>query len=141
SFRVFRRFGYLASALERIPTHAVSRLYLEGPSGESTVVESDGPVALMIRRLDFDALLVSLAVEAGAELVTGADIVQASMDTDGVVLRARDGRRFDAPVVIAADGVHSVVARRLGLNPGWPPRSVALDMMEETPRAMLRDVD
>jgi len=141
SFRVFRRFGYLASALERIPTHAVGRLHLEGPSGESTVVESDGPVALMIRRLDFDALLVSLAVEAGAELVTGADIVQASMDADGVVLRARDGRRFDAPVVIAADGVHSVVARRLGLNPGWPRRSVALDMMEETPRTMLRDVD
>ena len=141
SFRVFRRFAYLAPELERIPTHAVGRLYLEGPGGESTVVESGVPVALMIRRLDFDALLVSLAVEAGAELVTGADIVQASMDADGVVLHARDGRRFDAPVVVAADGVHSVVARRLGLNPGWPRRSVALDMMEETARTMLRDVD
>src|SRR5262249_51053446 len=32
-------------------------------------------------------------------------------------------------------------ARRLGLNPGWPPQSIALDMMEETPRSMLRDVD
>ena len=38
----------------------------------------------MIRRVEFDALLVSLAVEAGAELVTGADIVQASMDDHGV---------------------------------------------------------
>ena len=41
--------------------------------------------------------------------------------------------------MIAADGVHSVVARRLGINPGWPASSIALDMMEETPRDVLRD--
>ena len=46
-----------------------------------------------------------------------------------------------APLVIAADGVHSVIARRLGLNRGWAPCAVALDMMEETPRATLRDID
>ena len=141
SYRVYHRFPYLETELDRIPTHAVGRLYLEGPSGESTVVESDGPVALMVRRLDFDALLVSLAVEAGAELVTGVDVVQATATATGVVLQARDGRRFDAALLIAADGVHSVIAKRLGLNPGWPRRSVALDMMEETPRTMLRDVD
>src|SRR5262249_9063491 len=54
---------------------------------------------------------------------------------------ARDGRTFEAPVVVAADGVHSVVARRLGINPGWPRDAVALDLMEETPRTILRDVD
>jgi geranylgeranyl reductase family protein len=141
SVRVLRRFPYLEPALGRIPTHAVSRLRLEGPGGESTIVESREPAALMIRRVDFDALLVSLAVEAGAELVTGVDIVQALATREAVVLTARDGRRFEAPLVIAADGVHSVIARRLGLNPGWAPRAVALDMMEETPRAALHDVD
>jgi flavin-dependent dehydrogenase len=95
----------------------------------------------MIRRVEFDALLVSLAVEAGAQLVTGVDVVQASADDDRVTLTARDGRRFESTTVIAADGVHSVVARRLGLNKGWPSKSVALDMMEETPRVALRDVD
>jgi len=83
---------------------------------------------------------VSLAVEAGVEIVNG-DIVQAHEHRDRVVLTARDGRRFEAPIVIAADGVHSIVARRLGLNPGWPATAVALDMMEETPRAALRDLD
>ena len=33
------------------------------------------------------------------------------------------------------------MARRLGLNPGWPATHVALDMMEETSRTVLRDVD
>jgi len=119
----------------------VSRLYLEGPGGESTIVESDCPAALMIRRVEFDALLVELAREAGAELIDGVDIVRASQSASGVVLESRDGRTFEAPIVIAADGVHSVIARRLGLNPGWPASKVALDMMEETPRARLRDID
>ena len=141
SLRVLRRFPYLNRELPRIATHLISRLYLEGPDGASTVISGDTPAALMIRRVEFDALLVSLAVAAGAELISGADIVQAREDADRVTLTTRDGRRFDAPVVIAADGVHSVVARRLGLNPGWPTSAVAFDMMEEAPRAVLRDVD
>ena len=114
---------------------------MKGPGGESTIVESPEPAALMIRRIEFDALLVSLAVEAGAELVTGVDVVQASAGREGVVLTARDGRRVEASLLVAADGVHSVIARRLGLNRGWGPRAVALDMMEETPRSILRDLD
>jgi geranylgeranyl reductase family protein len=141
SMRVLRRFPYLGRSLDRIATHYVSRLYLEGPDGESTVVESDTPAVLMVRRLEFDALLVALAAEAGAEVVSGADIAHAREDRAGVTLTARDGRTFHAPIVIAADGVHSVIARRLGLNHGWADTSVALDMMEETPRAALRDVD
>ena len=141
STRALRRFSYLAQALPRIATHTVSRLYLEGPDGVSTVVESDEPAALLVRRIEFDALLVDLAREAGADIVTGVEIVQARQDAHGVTLDVRDGRRFTAPFVVAADGVHSVVARRLGLNPGWPASRVAIDMMEETPRAELRDVD
>jgi flavin-dependent dehydrogenase len=141
SMRVLRRFPHLARELGRISTHEISRLYLEGPTGTSTVIESEGPAALMIRRVEFDALLVSLAAEKGAELVPGVDVVHARQDAHAVTLVARDGRTFTAPIVIAADGVHSIVARRLGLNPGWPASSIALDMMEETPREQLRDVD
>jgi flavin-dependent dehydrogenase len=142
SMRALVRFPYLETELSRIATHRLSRLYLEGPDGDSTVIASARPAALMIRRVEFDALLVALAEAAGAEVIAGADIVQADgADRDRIVLQARDGRRFESPIVIAADGVHSVVARRLGLNRGWPASSVALDMMEETPRTALRDVD
>src|SRR5256885_194503 len=134
SLRVLRRFPYLEDELPRIATHTVRRLYLEGPEGRSTIIESDGPAALMIRRVEFDELLVSLAVQAGAEVVTGAEVVQAHETPDAVELTTRDGREFEARVIIAADGVHSTVARRLGLNAGWTASSVALDMMEETPR-------
>ncbi len=141
SMRALLRFPYLRPELSRIATHSVRRLHLEGPDGKSALVESDQPAALMVRRFEFDALLVSLALDSGAELVTDADVVQAREVDDVVELTARDGRRFSSRTVIAADGVHSVVARRLGINPGWPAASVALDMMEETPRSTLRDLD
>jgi geranylgeranyl reductase family protein len=141
SMRALVRFPYLESRLPAIATHTVSRLYLEGPGRESTIVTSNGPAALLIRRVEFDALLVSLAREAGAELVSGAEVVQAREDRDEIVLTTRDARTFAAPVVVAADGVHSVIARRLGLNRKWPASAVALDLMEETPRTELRDLD
>src|SRR5262245_52035808 len=78
SARALRRFPFLEPALGRITTHTLTRLRLEGPDGVSAVVTSPAVAALMVRRVEFDALLVSLAVEAGAELVTGAEIVQAS---------------------------------------------------------------
>jgi len=141
SLRVIPRFPYLEPALGRIATHQVSRLALEGPDGDSTVIHSRVPAALMIRRVEFDALLVSLAREAGAELIEGVDVVAAAQDANGVTVTSRDGRTFTGAVAIAADGVHSVTARRLGLNTGWPDTAIALDMMEESPRQTLRDVD
>ena len=95
----------------------------------------------MIRRIEFDALLLSLAREAGAEVVQGVDITRAHEMDRSVVLRSRDGRTFEAPFVIAADGVNGVVGRRLRLNPGWSPTAVAIDMMEETPHDQLRSID
>jgi geranylgeranyl reductase family protein len=141
SVRALKRFPYLNGALDQIATHYISRLHLEGPDGNSTLVTSDEPAALMIRRFEFDALLLALAAEAGAEVVPGADVVQVTERADSVSLTTRDGCTFSASAVIAADGVHSVIARRLGLNPGWPASAVALDMMEETPRAQLRVID
>ena len=109
-------------------------LYLEGPSGAtSSACRLRGPAVLLIRRIEFDHLLASLAVEAGARLLAPAPIAQARQDADGVTLRTRDGRELRARMVIAADGVNSVIARRLGMNPGWPAAQLALDMMEETP--------
>jgi geranylgeranyl reductase family protein len=138
SMRVFARFPYLERALERIDTHAVAKLYLEGPSGDVFRMQSDGPAVLLIRRLEFDATLVDLATDAGATVLAPAAVAQAAQDDSGVTLTLRGGGAIRAPIVIAADGVNSVVARRLGLNRGWPRSAVALDMMEEAPNADLR---
>src|SRR5207237_1318706 len=83
----------LERALAPIPHLPVSSLYLEGPSGDVFRMQSNGPAVVLIRRIEFDHLLTTLAMEAGAELVAPAAIAQAAQDEDGVTLALRDGRR------------------------------------------------
>jgi len=141
SIRALRRFPHLAEPLKTIDTRLISRLHLESPNGGRVELQSDAPAALMIRRIEFDAMLVRLAREAGAEVVAGAEIVQAERTGNGIRLSTRQGQAIVAPQVVAADGANSVVARRLGFNSGWPASHVALDMMEETPFDALRCTD
>jgi geranylgeranyl reductase family protein len=138
SARAERRFPWLADALHDVNVHRVARLHLEGPRGAALDLESGSPSVLLVRRVEFDAALVRRATAAGARLLTGFEITQASEDADGVTLQARDGRRVRAAAVVAADGVHSVLAKRLGVNTRWPRTHVAIDMMEETPVETLR---
>jgi len=138
SARVLTRFPWVREIFSGIDTHNVSDLHLEGPSGGVFRMRSPTPAVLLIRRIEFDDALARRAMAAGAALEAPVEIGQASEDADAVTLRARDGRVFRAPIVIAADGVNSVIARRLGLNPGWPASHLALDMMEEAPVQHLR---
>jgi geranylgeranyl reductase family protein len=136
--RALRRFPYLESALDGIATHRVARLYLEGPSGRGVVLTSPAPAVLLVRRTEFDAALVRLATDAGADLVEGAWVSRVHEGDDLVRVTTRDGREFEAGYLVAADGVNGVVTRRLGLHDGWAASSLALDMMEETPNERLR---
>ncbi len=141
SARVTRRFPYLQPALHRIATHWISRVRLEGPSGGCVDLRSDTPAALMIRRIEFDALLATLAGEAGARVVAGADVAHARQHDEHVVVTTRDGRCFSGRYLIACDGVHSTTARKLGIVDAWPRNALAIDMMEETSNASLRARD
>lgn len=77
------------------------------------------PYGLVKPRSEFDKLLADRAVAAGARLfentnVTAPIIDQLSDRIVGVV--AKDGRRFTAPIVIAADGNSSRLAVSMGLT-------------------------
>lgn len=141
SMRALGRFPWLGPALNRITTHFISRLHLEGPGGQSVVLTSPTPAVLMIRRVEFDHLLARLAVESGAELIEDAWVSQVSAGEQGVRVETRDGREFRARYLVAADGVNGIVTRRLGLHPGWDPSALALDMMEESPNPVLRSAE
>lgn len=137
SLRAVRRFPWLESALGTVDVHRLSKLHLEGPHGTSAEVTSESDCVLLVRRVQFDHALLQTALDAGARLAAPFEITQVTADGTGVTLQSREGRRLSAPWVIAADGVHSVIAKRLGVNAKWPRRSLAIDMMEETPEARL----
>jgi geranylgeranyl reductase family protein len=138
STRALRRLPWLADALEGVERHWISRLHLEAPDDASFDVESPRPCVMLVRRVELDHALVREAVRGGARFEAGFEITQAAQDSSGVTLQSRDGRRLRARFVVAADGVHSVIGKRLGVNARWPRTHLAIDMMEETPEELLR---
>ena len=76
-------------------------------------------------RLRFDHLLANAAQAAGAELIQKAEIVRA--DTASRTLEARDGRKFQARMMLLAAGRHSLLQpltphSRPGRTARWPAR-------------------
>ncbi len=135
SARVTDRFPYLEKALGSIPTRWISKVYFEAPSGVGVAYESVDRLYLMIRRYDFDMLLLSLARER-VSIQAPALVRGIRFDSDSVVVSAEvegSKRDFRCRVVVGCDGVNSVVARAAGLCGGDARQESAIDMMEETP--------
>ena len=81
---------------------------------------------LSIRRELLDAILLRAARDAGAEVRESTHAVDVLRDDRGRArgVRTRGGQEIPARLVIGADGLRSVVARRLGLahTARWPRR-------------------
>ena len=88
------------------------------------------PYSFALSRTSFDTILVAAAARAGAKVregVTVENIVSDRGTVSGVVGRSENGKRetYRSRVVVGADGLRSVVARRLGVVRSSPPRRVA----------------
>lgn len=72
--------------------------------------------AIAVERSALDAALLQCARAAGADFREGAHVTDLCRDPSGRVIgvRLRDGTTFHAPLTVAADGLRSVVATRLG---------------------------
>ena len=121
--------------LDRAGGHALAGTTVVGPNGgrltglfARTGATLLRPTGLSLARRVLDATLVDAAREVGASVLEGATLVELLYDGGAVaggVLRLPDGtiRRVRAPLVIGADGLRSVVARRLGKRRhGFPGR-------------------
>ncbi len=133
--RVLHEMGVL-DGLERdgVASLAGMRVHAGGAAFEGRFVAAHGFRAfrdggLAVRRERLDALLLNAARAAGAAVIEGGSVQDVLRDAGGVaagvVLRSADGvRTLAARHVVGADGIRSVVARRLGLARRfrWPTR-------------------
>ncbi|MCL2784232.1 MAG: geranylgeranyl reductase family protein [Propionibacteriaceae bacterium] len=72
---------------------------------------------MTVRRSVFDHYLAEHAVEAGANLLMGANVQTPIMRRGRIVgVTAKDGRSFRAPVVVAADGNSARLGISMGLH-------------------------
>lgn len=88
--------------------------------------------AFSVLRPRFDDWLAKRAVEAGALLVPETvvdDLLWEGPQVVGVLARRADGE-VRSKIVIAADGVSSVLAQKAGLRGDWLPSQVGLGLKE-----------
>ena len=120
--------------LERQVT--VERITFLGEASGTTLEYSDAALAnppydsYTLLRADFDAWLASKAEEAGAFLATGV-MVDDLLIKDGAVVGVRAGEdEMEAKIVLAADGVNSLLAQKAGLRGELRPAEVAVGAKE-----------
>ena len=82
-------------------------------------LEDFPPYGLVRPRADFDQLLARHAIAAGASLYELSNVVEPIIDRRSgrvVGVITKDGRRFTAPMVVAADGNSTRLSLAMGLN-------------------------
>ncbi|HEX6942004.1 MAG TPA: NAD(P)/FAD-dependent oxidoreductase [Gemmatimonadaceae bacterium] len=134
--RLLQEMGVL-DALESGPSARLTGMRVHAPDGTSFTGSFNAPTGyrafrdygLAIRRPLLDATLLARAEDAGARVRTGIDVRDLAFDGHGrvtgvVVREANKESTLQARVVIGADGLRSVVARRakLGKHGRWPRR-------------------
>jgi len=82
----------------------------KGKSGEQP------PVGLMIDKGRWVEIMVNEARQNGVEVFTNTNVNTISKESDYVVVTDNGGNEYRGTFVIAADGVNSRIARKLGFN-------------------------
>jgi geranylgeranyl reductase family protein len=130
-----------------LSTYAVRGWQIATPSGQVRQCLSGRFQPLAIGRPAFDALLLDAAMAAGARFQPGVRVRGPLVDqTDGrvrgvVAVSAGSELRLAAPMVIAADGRRSRLARQSGLRVPVPDRSRASGMSAADLRGVSGDVE
>ena len=100
-------------------------------------IASPQPIAYMVMRDRFDALLASKAKRAGTNVIEGETVLEIIDRSDGVEIRTTQ-RRYLGRYLIGADGANSMVARHL-----FPERKIykSVSLESELPLGRMPDLD
>jgi len=95
-----------------------------------------------IIRTQFDRWFAKKAEEAGVTLLTGVTISDVIKKNGAVVgVKSTEGDELFADVIIACDGVNSILAQKAGIQREWKSQEVALGVKEilALPREKIED--
>lgn len=104
----------LPFSIDPVVERVVRKVDFSWKMGDPFLAESKKPLVHMVQRSKFDHFLVERAVEAGAELMDGTTVKEATTDEHGALVRTGK-ESFAAEYLVGADGATGRVARGLGL--------------------------
>jgi flavin-dependent dehydrogenase len=114
----------LGVSLEGVPHVKAMGMYVIFGDKEACVSFA-GKDTYVVRRSIFDSRLLSAAMERGVEVSKGTPVCGAYRERNGIVLVDREGKRYEAQVLVGADGVNGESRTWLGI-PARKKRSLLL---------------
>lgn len=118
----------ISSVVQREMKNAV----IYAPSGRKIVVTKTDSKGNLIKRSDFDHLLVQKAKEAGVQVLESTRVLSIEQVRTGVRILTH-GDSYKTHILVGADGVNSLCARQLGIRRTWPSNRVALCIAADIP--------
>ncbi len=115
SIEVLDQRGLLDRFLPLGRTYPLGGFFAGIPAPAPTGLDTTHPYALGIPQPEVDRLLTERALELGAEVRRGSEVVRLSRDDDGVDVGLADGTRLRSRFVVGCDGGRSTVRTLLGV--------------------------
>ena len=113
------KFGFMHIP-EPKPSNADRMLWGLTPPKRNSYPQASEYMVQMMYRPEFDQWMADKATSAGAEIKMTTLATEVIRDGDNVAgVIDHQGNVYRAPVVIAADGAHSLMARKAGLRKKW----------------------
>ncbi|MFD1530803.1 rifampin monooxygenase [Pseudonocardia aurantiaca] len=123
SVEVMDQRGLLERFLALGQQYPVGGFFAAIPKPSPDRLDTAHPYALGIPQPVIDRLLAEHAIETGAEIRHGCELVELSQDDHGVTVELADGTQLRSRYLVGCDGGRSTVRKLLGVGfPGEPSR-------------------
>ena len=130
--------------IKSILQRKISGATMFAPSGfrVDCIPEDRSVPGSIIKREDFDHLLLRKAAEAGAEIREDARIVKAREEESHAVVTTKEGEEVTGMYLVGADGINSIVAKSLDFYDGWRNDSamIAIEVEAEVGSSTVREI-
>ncbi len=111
--------------IQPVVQHEIHCALVHAPLGRKLTIVRDDTKGYLIKRNEFDSLLLDRARSAGVEIIDGANVFAVDQLKKGIrVLTSGDS--YKGRMLVGADGVNSTIGRAVGLRERWPGNRVAL---------------
>ncbi len=113
-YRVLDRFKYVKDS-DLIESYTYGGIAYSSLLKYKAMVQKKKPVGAMIIRKKFDYGLVKLATESGANFIEGKTVEDIKVSKEKAKVILNDKTEIDSKIVVGADGIRSVIAKKMGL--------------------------
>jgi geranylgeranyl reductase family protein len=113
--RVINRFKYIEEK-GLIDSYSCGGFAYFSSSKHKVTLQRDNPIYATILRNVFDYDLVKLAIKSGATFVDGKKVKDIKLYKNKAAIILEDGAEIESKIIIGADGIWSITAKKTGLG-------------------------